>query len=164
MKKIITFSIIIAPLFSLAQNEWNSTTTSTGAMYRTGNVAIGTSSSISAIPFVVKNPTSGQGTKVLFGAQTFVGTPVAADGLLQLQSTASSYIDLKGNFAIPLIFVPLIEITFEGILSWLTFETAVAATTVAVASVIVYQIASSLDTDDSGDVGPRKSLWRRSDF
>lgn len=99
MKKIITLSLIIAPLVSLAQNEWNGTNNATNAMYRAGNVAIGTSSSVSNIPFVVKAAGTSTGTKVLFGAQAFIGSPGTSDGLLQIQSTSGSYLDLKGNVA-----------------------------------------------------------------
>jgi hypothetical protein len=99
MKKIITLSAIIIPLASFAQNEWNSTTNATSAMYRSGNVAIGTSSSVSSIPFVVKSSGSTTGTKVLFGATSFIGSPSTSDALLQMQSSSASYIDLKGNVA-----------------------------------------------------------------
>jgi hypothetical protein len=99
MKKIITLSIILAPLVSLSQNEWNSTNNATNAMYRTGYVAIGTSSAVASIPFVVKNSSAGQGTKVLFGAESFLGTQVVADALLQLQSASASSLDLKGSVA-----------------------------------------------------------------
>lgn len=99
MKKVITISILFLPFLSISQNEWNTTNNATNAMYRTGNVAIGTSSSVASIPFVVKSSSAGQGTKVLFGAESFIGTQAVADGLLQLQSAASTSLDLKGSVA-----------------------------------------------------------------
>lgn len=99
MKKILLFSIAILGLKLNVNAQWSGATNATSPIYRTGNVAIGTTAAVSSIPLVVLNSTSGQGTKAVFGATSLIGTLAATDGVFQLQSTGLSMIDLKGQVA-----------------------------------------------------------------
>jgi hypothetical protein len=92
MKKIIFILSVTITNIGMAQNEWNTINNSTSAMFRNGNVAIGTGA-VSTIPFAVKNSTAGTGTKIAFGNATTIGSYGVADGVLELYgaTTSASY-------------------------------------------------------------------------
>lgn len=58
------------------------------------------------------------------------------------------YIDFKGQFAIPLIFIPALEIAFDCVVSWISAKALIGAVVGAVAGIGVYQLDKALDNDD----------------
>lgn len=58
------------------------------------------------------------------------------------------YIDFKGQFAIPLIFIPALEIAFDSVVSWISAKALIGAVVGAVAGIGVYQLDKALDNDD----------------
>ena len=89
MKRFKLFVILLSfPTFAFCQNEWNSTTSSSVPMYRNGFVGIGTGAN-PVQPLVVQDPTSGNGTKVLFGNNGILGVYGSADAMLQINSPSN---------------------------------------------------------------------------
>lgn len=57
------------------------------------------------------------------------------------------FIDPNGLFLFPLVLVPVIEISFSGIVSWISAEAVVGALVGAAIGVGVYQVNKALDAD-----------------
>jgi hypothetical protein len=92
MKKnsLLAFALLTS-IITLGQNEWNTTNNSTSAMYRNGFVAIGTGAAVPAIPFVVRHPTTGTGTKAVFGGTAMLNVIGTAESGIDVISTGGSY-------------------------------------------------------------------------
>ncbi len=98
MKKTYFILSIVFANIALAQNEWNSINNSTTAMFRNGNVAIGTGATTS-LPFAVKGPV-GQGTKLSFGNTSIIGnygTNASALEIVSQSQTEGSYLTLNAG-------------------------------------------------------------------
>jgi hypothetical protein len=99
-KKFLLLSFVFgSSVTAFAQNEWNSVNNSTSAMYRDGNVAIGTGATVTGYPFVVKNATAGVGTKVLFGSTTPITGVSTSNSLLEIQASGSGSASLFAQYA-----------------------------------------------------------------
>lgn len=98
MKQHIIVGLLTLSSFSCF-GQWAGSTGTTGDIYRTGSVGIGLSSVPLNGNLVVTNPTSGQGTRTIFGGTQLLGAPFSgANTVHEIQATGYSVYSLVSNY------------------------------------------------------------------